>query len=107
MSAAIRLLATRAYRLNTLRDRAETPQISLRVLYGYAEAAVALDLPETWLRRHITELPHTKLGQHVKFTEAHLREIAEIFEVRPEQQTAPANVPAGLLELRPLGARAS
>lgn len=79
---------------------------ALRILYGYAEAATALDLPETWLRRHINELPHCKVGQHVKFTEAHLREIAEMFEVRPDQPAAPANVPAALLELRPLGSRA-
>jgi hypothetical protein len=70
-------------------------------LYGYEAAAVITDLPETWLRRHINELPHCKFGQHVKFRENHLVEIAEMHEVRPTSPAKTPNVPPALLELRP------
>lgn len=81
----------------------------IRILFDYEDAATALGFKEgdTWLRRNITRLPHCKLGQYVRFTEAHLREIAAMFEVRPETHAAPTHIPAALMELRPLGARAS
>jgi excisionase family DNA binding protein len=46
-------------------------------LYSIKEAAEVLNVPFTWLRDKVTarQVPHTRLGRHVRFTEAHLAEI--------------------------------
>jgi excisionase family DNA binding protein len=46
-------------------------------LYSIREAAEVLNVPFTWLRDKVTarQVPHTRLGRHVRFTEAHLAEI--------------------------------
>jgi excisionase family DNA binding protein len=46
-------------------------------LYSIKEAADVLNVPFTWLRDKVTarQVPHTRLGRHVRFTEAHLAQI--------------------------------
>ena len=46
-------------------------------LYSIAEAAEALNVPFSWLRDKVTagQVPHTRLGRHVRFTEGHLSQI--------------------------------
>lgn len=46
-------------------------------LYTIADAADLLNVPFSWLRDKVTagEVPHTRLGRHVRFTEAHLAQI--------------------------------
>jgi excisionase family DNA binding protein len=46
-------------------------------LYTIREAAELLNVPFTWLRDKVTarQVPHTRLGRHVRFTEAHLAKI--------------------------------
>jgi excisionase family DNA binding protein len=46
-------------------------------LYSISEAAEVLNVPVTWLRDKVTarQVPHTRLGRHVRFTEAHLAQI--------------------------------
>jgi excisionase family DNA binding protein len=53
-------------------------------LYSIAEAAEVLNVPFSWLRDKVTagEVPHTRLGRHVRFTEAHLVEIVTAGERR-------------------------
>ncbi|MBH1932923.1 helix-turn-helix domain-containing protein [Streptomyces sp. AV19] len=53
-------------------------------LHTYEEAAAALRIKESWLRRHIKDLPHTKLGREVLFTDEDLGRIsAELFRFEP------------------------
>ncbi|MDH6134632.1 hypothetical protein P3T37_004036 [Kitasatospora sp. MAA4] len=72
-------------------------------LRDYAGAAEVLDLPETWLRRNIRRIPHTKFGKHVRFSDDHLRVIRAMHEVLPARPL-PA-ITAGPASLVPRGAR--
>jgi hypothetical protein len=64
----------------------------MKRLYSIEEAAAELAPVFTidWLRKHMSDIPHTKSGKgsgragRVGFTEAHLAEILAKFEVRPE-----------------------
>lgn len=51
--------------------------------YTYPEAAAELRVTERWLRGHIGELPHTKLGRVVWFSDADLDRIGELFHREP------------------------
>ena len=69
-----------------------TPSVVL--LLTIEEAAVALAVPRSWLRDKVTarQVPHTRLGRHVRFTEGHLRQIIELGE---EAAAAVGPVPTG------------
>ncbi|WP_327376243.1 helix-turn-helix domain-containing protein [Streptomyces sp. NBC_01216] len=80
--------------------------------YTYPEAAEELRIEESWLRRHIKELPHSKKGRVVTFTDADLDRIDAIFHHEPTVgplATVPASAagPHPLAALRPLPARGS
>lgn len=63
----------------------------------YPEAAQELRIEESWLRRHIKQLPHTKLGRRVYFTDADLARIDALFHHEPTtgpMATAASSVPA-------------
>ncbi|MFF7259524.1 helix-turn-helix domain-containing protein [Streptomyces sp. NPDC008159] len=49
----------------------------------YPEAAEELGVEESWLRRHIKQLPHTKVGRVVYFTDADLDRIDALFHNEP------------------------
>lgn len=51
--------------------------------YTYPEAAEILRAEESWLRRHIKKLPHTKLGKFVYFTDADIERIDALFHYEP------------------------
>ncbi len=51
--------------------------------YTYPEAAEALRVDETWLRRHIKQLPHSKKGRVVTFSDADLARIDALFHHEP------------------------
>lgn len=60
----------------------------------YPEAAKRLKVEESWLRRHIKKLPHSKKGRVVTFSDADLRRIDEVI-FHHEPTTGPlAAVPA-------------
>jgi excisionase family DNA binding protein len=63
------------------------------LLLTIEQAAVALAVPRSWLRDKVTarQVPHTRLGRHVRFTEAHLRQIIET----GEEAAAIGPVPTG------------
>lgn len=46
-------------------------------LLTIADAAVELNVPESWLRKAVTarRVPFTRLGRHVRFTDSHLAAI--------------------------------
>lgn len=46
-------------------------------LLTFAEAAERLSVPESWLKNRVAarQVPHTRLGKHVRFTEAQLDQI--------------------------------
>lgn len=80
--------------------------------YKYAEAAAELRVEEAWLRRHIKELPHSKKGRVVTFTDADLERIDQIHHHEPTHgplaRPAPVPTTAGvhpLAALKPLPAR--
>jgi excisionase family DNA binding protein len=54
-------------------------------LFGIADAAALLRVPEGWLRKKVTAgaVPHSRLGKHVRFTPDHLRRIVAAGEVEP------------------------
>ncbi|MFF3554625.1 hypothetical protein ACFYXL_14590 [Streptomyces tsukubensis] len=54
-----------------------------RLHVGYEEAARRLNIPDTWLRERISNLPHRKLGKYVQFTEADLSAISQMHFVDP------------------------
>lgn len=51
--------------------------------HTYPEAARVLRVNETWLRRHIRKLPHTKLGRTVYFTDPDIERIDSLFHHEP------------------------
>ncbi|WP_282696293.1 helix-turn-helix domain-containing protein [Streptomyces sp. CC208A] len=51
--------------------------------HTYPEAAKALRVEESWLRRHIKKLPHSKKGRVVTFTDADLERIDALFHHEP------------------------
>jgi excisionase family DNA binding protein len=55
--------------------KGRTPSVVL--LLTIEEAAVALAVPRSWLRDKVTarQVPHTRLGRHVRFSQEHLRQI--------------------------------
>lgn len=80
--------------------------------HTYAEAAAELRVEESWLRRHIKRLPHSKKGRVVTFSDADLERIDQMFHHEPT--TGPlALVPAApagagvhpMAHLRPLPSR--
>lgn len=54
-----------------------------RIHVDYPEAAVRLNIPETWLRERIGSLPHRKIGRWVRFSVDDLSSISEMYAVRP------------------------
>jgi hypothetical protein len=76
-------------------------------MHTYAEAAIELNIPETWLSKHKAELPHTEFGSYIRFSDADLDEIREMHRVRPASDEAPpvAGLPGVLLDLKPAPAR--
>lgn len=76
------------------------PQGELRPIYTMSEAAHLLRVPEGWLRKKVTagSVPHTRLGKHVRFTDAHLRQIIAAGE-------QPATPHGGLQGLSPRARR--
>jgi excisionase family DNA binding protein len=58
----------------------ESPRV-----YTIVEAAQLLRVPEGWLRKKVTAglVPHTRLGKHVRFTDAHLCRIVASGEQSP------------------------
>jgi hypothetical protein len=78
--------------------------------HQYSQAAAELGIEESWLRRHIKQLPHTKLGRTVYFTDADLERIDALFHHEPTVGAltlvpAPASGVHPLAHLRPLPAR--
>ncbi|MFE2383951.1 helix-turn-helix domain-containing protein [Streptomyces misionensis] len=81
----------------------------------YAEAAAELPdgVTESWLRRHIKKLPHSKLGRVVYFTDTDIERIDALFHHEPTAgplAAVPAAAPAGqhpLSHLVPLPSRRS
>nr|WTB31419.1 helix-turn-helix domain-containing protein [Streptomyces sp. NBC_00830] len=74
-------------------------------LHSYSEAAAALGVEESWLRRHIKKLPHSKLGGRVRFTDSDLQRIIDLFHREPStaQSATPCSGGAHPLgTLRPL-----
>ncbi|MFF3928621.1 helix-turn-helix domain-containing protein [Streptomyces hirsutus] len=78
----------------------------------YPEAAEELGVEESWLRRHIKELPHKKVGRSVYFTDADLERIDALHHREPTAGPLAARPPqpatAGahpLANLRPLPRR--
>lgn len=72
-------------------------------LKTYAQAAEWLGVPVSWLQEKVQkrEVPHTRLGKHVRFAQHHLDEI-----VRAGESAAPAPTPtAALTDLKPVGRR--
>ncbi|MHB2023128.1 MAG: helix-turn-helix domain-containing protein [Mycobacteriales bacterium] len=62
------------------------------------QAAAVLNVAENWLRKKVTaaQVPHTRLGRHVRFTEEHLRQI-----VAAGEQAVPPSPPRGRRGLSP------
>ncbi|WP_086710281.1 helix-turn-helix domain-containing protein [Streptomyces antimycoticus] len=72
----------------------------------YSEAAAELRVEESWLRRHIKKLPHSKKGRVVTFSDADLEAIDAQFHHEPEQTPRLRSVGAHpLAELKPLPSR--
>lgn len=80
--------------------------------HTYPEAAEILRVEETWLRRHIRQLPHSKKGRVVTFSDEDLKRIDELFHHEPSvgPLAAGSRVPAArsahpLAHLKPLPPR--
>ena len=76
--------------------------------HDYDGAAAWLNVSKSFLMKRIAQLPHRKFGDSVRFTEADLEEINEIFAVRPvrpDDEVLPVAVPQAFLDLKPQRAR--
>ncbi|WP_019548422.1 helix-turn-helix domain-containing protein [Streptomyces sulphureus] len=77
--------------------------------FGYAEAAAQIPgVTESWLRKHIKELPHSKVGRRVYFTSADLERIDAMHHVEPRSAssvTPVSGLAPDLAQLKPLPAR--
>lgn len=80
--------------------------------HTYPEAAELLRVEESWLRRHIKQLPHSKKGRRVTFSDADLDRIDALFHHEPTtgplaRTVTPARTagPHPLAYLRPLPSR--
>lgn len=51
--------------------------------HTYPEAAAILRVKETWLRRHIKQLPHSKKGREVTFSDQDLDRIDALYHHEP------------------------
>lgn len=60
------------------------------VRHTYPEAAAILRVEESWLRRHIKKLPHSKKGRVVTFTDDDLNRIDAQFHHEPTAGLVPA-----------------
>lgn len=77
-------------------------------LHTYEEAATVLRVKVSWLQQRIKQLPHTKLGGTVYFTDDHLLRIVAQFSHEPEQSagdSSPTATPATGLAPVPLPLR--
>ncbi|MFC4333895.1 helix-turn-helix domain-containing protein [Salininema proteolyticum] len=56
-------------------------------LFTKEEAAEMLKVSPEWLQKRVTrnEVPHTRLGKHVRFTVDHIQAIAVQGEVKPAE----------------------
>ncbi|MEU8886684.1 helix-turn-helix domain-containing protein [Streptomyces sp. NPDC048442] len=80
--------------------------------HTYPEAAAILRIEERWLRRNIASLPHSKLGRVVRFTDADLDRIDELFHHEPTRgplalvvASSPSTAAHPLAQLKPLPPR--
>ncbi|NUH35321.1 DNA-binding protein [Streptomyces samsunensis] len=74
--------------------------------HTYPEAAAELRVEESWLRRHIKKLPHSKKGRVVTFSDEDLTCIDAMFHHEPEQAPPLRAVGAHpLADLKPLPSR--
>ena len=73
------------------------------LLVDYAGAATILGLDSpNWLQENIRNLPHTRLGKYVRFSEQNLVDIVRLHLVQPALvPTEAPTVAPGLLELTP------
>lgn len=57
-----------------------------RLAWDIEEAAERINIPASWLRDKVTAeaVPHTRVGKHVRFTEAHLLQILADGEFQPK-----------------------
>lgn len=58
----------------------------------YAEAAAELNLPVSWLRKHIKALPHQKFGHYVRFNDDDIKAISAMHKVTPKAEGATLHV---------------
>lgn len=81
---------------------AESSDVRPRLL-TIAEAAVVLNVPFTWLRDKVTarEVPHTRLGRHVRFTAEHLDQIIRDGEQRSRGERVDSSGLSPLARKRP------
>lgn len=77
--------------------------------YTYAEAAEILRVKERWLRDKLRQLPHSKKGISVTFSEADLDAIDAMFHHQPPGTVPPSEITPTttrtLASIRPKGAR--
>lgn len=78
--------------------------------HTYPEAAAILRVEESWLRRHIKGLPHSKKGRKVTFSDEDLDRIDALHHREPKSgplAIVPAPSPGAhpLAHLRPLPSR--
>lgn len=70
-----------------LEDGAGLPEALLTI----DQAAAVLNVPPSWQRDQVTarQVPHLRLGRHVRFGPEHLRQIMADGETAPDDGTAP------------------
>ncbi|MFB7007851.1 MULTISPECIES: DNA-binding protein [unclassified Streptomyces] len=78
--------------------------------YTYAKAAKELCVEERWLRRNIKQLPHSKKGRTVTFTDADLERIDQMHHHEPTTGplavvAAPTSGAHPMAHLKPLPSR--
>lgn len=72
-------------------DQDERDDLASRRLLDIPQAARVLNVPESWLQVKATarEIPHTRIGKHVRFSLKHLDDIIAQGEVATEAVVKP------------------
>jgi hypothetical protein len=71
-------------------------------VYNYEEAAIALNIPQSWIEKNHHRFPRLQFGKYVRFEDQDLTVIKAMHRVDPTAERAEqAPAPVSLLDLKP------
>lgn len=87
------MYACSCQRTQHLRARLWGDAMSEPAFHGVSWMAERLGRHERWVRRHISEIPHHKIGGRYQFTEANFEQYVNATKVDPADALRPTRAP--------------